>query len=178
MKTVFFGDSLTAGFIQLDSISSVVNLGISGNKTIDLIGRIYEVIDNQPDQVFLLIGTNDYLVTEGYWQIKLTIDFTVLYHALVTLLKDNLPDATIYAVSIPPVQLRETYDSVKANMDIDQLNLYIKEETELFQTVFLDLNSALKNKDNMIDKDYTTDGVHFTPLGYQVYFDLVRKYLS
>lgn len=177
MKTVFLGDSLTAGFTMLDGLEGCLNYGVGGDKTIDLIGRILPVIEERPDQLFLLIGTNDYLVSKGYWQTKLYIDFPVLLDALLTLLRDNI-NGRIYLVSIPPVRVSKPFDTKQANSDIDQLNKHIAAYVEKYNLGYIDLNTALKNDENQIDERYTTDGVHFTSLGYQVYFDLVKKYLS
>ena len=110
-KVVFFGDSITQGFDALRQYDNVFNLGVSGDKTTDLIARIFGVMRLQPDTLFLLIGTNDYLVQQRYWQEYINIDFKVVYTALITLLEDNLSTRNMYLVSIPPVKLVEGFDT-------------------------------------------------------------------
>ena len=127
--------------------------------------------------LFLLIGTNDYLVKEQYWQEYINIDFKVVYSALLTLLLDNLSTERIYLVSIPPVRLSEGFDTRKANRDIDQLNQFIFEKARDVQATYLDINELLKNDRNEIADEYTTDGVHLSELGYQVFLNVIKTYL-
>jgi lysophospholipase L1-like esterase len=78
---VFLGDSKTAGFYASSPeqtfarqvgkrIPNTFNLGSPGENTQDLLNRISEVIALHPKQLFLAIGTNDFLQGEApsVWQ--------------------------------------------------------------------------------------------------------------
>ena len=82
MKIVFFGDSITdsgrdklgllaklgAGYVSHVGFTlegndpkkyNVVNLGISGDRVVDLYARIHEVWNQKPDVLSILVGVND-----------------------------------------------------------------------------------------------------------------------
>lgn len=178
-RIVYFGDSITWGFEQLNNHDNVVNLGISGNKTTDLIGRFSDVIKEQPDIIFVMIGTNDFLVKHEYWGDKIIIDIEATYHALLSLIRDNLPNAKVYLISIPPIRVDdEKYDSFRWNLDIDYMNTFIQHEALSFGFKYLNLADKLKDTDQELKPEYTTDGVHFSTLGYRVYYDFIKSYLN
>ena len=59
----FYGDSRVIGgnFTEAFSDDSVVNLGVAGDKVIDLINRFKLIKTTTPNRVFLAIGGNDCL---------------------------------------------------------------------------------------------------------------------
>ena len=70
MRTVvFFGDSLTradylpSGFVDILAKSCpdvrVVNHGVNGDTSEDLLARVEDVGAERPDRVYLMVGTND-----------------------------------------------------------------------------------------------------------------------
>jgi lysophospholipase L1-like esterase len=70
MRTVvFFGDSLTrasylrAGFVgmlaQRCAEVRIANHGVDGDTSDDLLERVHEVLEERPDRVYLMVGTND-----------------------------------------------------------------------------------------------------------------------
>jgi lysophospholipase L1-like esterase len=69
MKLVFFGDSMTAGIYggsYVDEVAKrlpgheIINAGVGGNTVINLLRRVDDdVIDLEPDGVFVTIGGND-----------------------------------------------------------------------------------------------------------------------
>jgi acyl-CoA thioesterase I len=68
-KLVFFGDSLTRadylleGFVDMLAKGCpevrVVNSGVNGDTSDDLLARVDEVQAERPDRVYLMVGTND-----------------------------------------------------------------------------------------------------------------------
>lgn len=71
-NVVVFGDSLVegvgattkGGFVELLSKKTnapMVNLGVSGNTTLDGLKRVEEIFEHDPKVVILLLGGNDYL---------------------------------------------------------------------------------------------------------------------
>ena len=69
MKIVFFGDSLTQGTLGANYVNKVaaalrghhfINMGINGDTSLNLYRRVNrDVIAQQPDSVFIMIGIND-----------------------------------------------------------------------------------------------------------------------
>lgn len=177
MKVAFFGDSITQQFSRLSAHKNVWNLGISGNKTIDLIGRFLSLTRIQPDRVLMMIGTNDYIVGKHVWQDYIAIDYPIMMDALFTLFHDNLPTTEVIVISIPPIRWPEKLDVVSSNQDIDRWNTMLQTKTKQNGFSYLDLSAALKSDDNAMDPRYTTDGVHFSEQGYDVFYHLVKQYL-
>lgn len=177
-QIVFYGDSITAGFSLLSKHDNVVNLGVGGDKTIELIGRFVSVIRARPDKLFILIGTNDFLVNKRHWQEYIHIDYEVMIDALITLIQDNLKDTSIHFISIPPVRLDERYDNIRINQEIDAWNEWLKGRVEELGFTFVDVASALKDDTGAIATEHTTDGVHLSELGYRIYYDVISKYFD
>jgi lysophospholipase L1-like esterase len=69
MRLIFFGDSLTWGGYGGDFVAiiarrlphhEIINAGVGGNTIVNLLRRVTtDVIDRQPDGVFVMIGGND-----------------------------------------------------------------------------------------------------------------------
>lgn len=177
MSIVFFGDSITEQFETLKNHKDVWNLGRSGDKTIDLIGRFVTVTRIQPETMFVMIGTNDYLVEQKVWQDYIQIDYGVMMDALFTLFHDNLPKTKIYVISIPPVRWPKL-DIFTSNNDIDKRNTLLQTKVRQNGFTYLDLASLLKDDDNAMKETYTTDGVHFSEAGYEVFYNLVKPYME
>ena len=111
---VVFGDSLVegvgattkGGFVELLSKqikTPIVNLGVSGNTTVDGLKRIDEIFKHDPKVVILLLGGNDYLKKvpreETFKNLEKMIDEIHSRGAVVLLLgvrggvlKDNFKD--------------------------------------------------------------------------------------
>ena len=174
-KSVFLGDSITAGFEQLQQ-NGIINMGISGDKTTDLIGRFIHVILEQPDQLFLMIGTNDLLVKERFWQDFFSIDYEVLYKALLTLIKDNLPNCKTYLLSVFPVSI-EGKDNQDLNNKIDEMNRFIEQSAKEYSMQYIDVNTPFKDESGFLKQEFTGDGVHLSVKGYDTYFKLLQQYL-
>ncbi len=175
-KVVFFGDSITASFQQLQSHSNVINMGISGDKIHNLIGRIEEIISLKPDRLFILIGVNDLLNEKEFWGSYIKVDFKVVYYALTKLIKDNLPNTEVFLQSILPISINHK-DVELYNKIIRQMNTTIQGYAEVFGWTYLDLYSKFQTKDNLMNPIYTTDGVHLSIKGYNLFYQLIHKYL-
>lgn len=176
-KIVYYGDSITEGFVNLKKYDNVVNLGVSGDKTTDLISRFFSVIREQPKRLIMMIGTNDYLVKQHLWQEYISIDFEALYYALLTLIRDNLNTNDVILLSVLPVSVGDV-DLKQYNSDIDEYNKYIKEKANEFGYTYIDLNKHFKNDGGVLNYDVTSDGVHLNELGYELYHNLIKEYLK
>ena len=68
MKIVFFGDSLTWGgyggnyvaeLVKLLPKHEIINSGVGGNTVLNLLNRVDEVLADNPDGIFVMVGGND-----------------------------------------------------------------------------------------------------------------------
>ena len=175
--------------------AEVINAGIGGNNTIQLLGRIEkDVLDKNPDLVVLMVGTNDMLNHNK--MLPLDTYFQNL-EQIVKQLKEQ--DIEVVMMSSPPVDsayLFMRHDRglfTKAPNEImADVSLHVKDIAERNETQFIDLFAAFSAHNVPIhDTDLfirnpknsgANDGVHFTSLGYhfvasQVYYCLKQNKL-
>jgi len=148
---------------------NVLNRGISGTKTTDLMQYINKVITPyKPKQIFLYEGDNDIGFKKSPEQILL--DFTTLFNAIR---KDN-PQAEIIYMSIKPSPRR-----IKDSTAIETTNSLVKTFLQMQpHTAYADMYQPLlaANK-QLIPEYYREDGLHLTPAGYKVWADAIRPYI-
>jgi lysophospholipase L1-like esterase len=179
-KIVFLGDSITANFEQLKQHANVINLGISGDRTTDVIERLRDVRDENPDQLFLMIGINDILNNHQIWFTDLPISIKTTYEFIVNYLLSNLHTKDIILLSILPISSIITIPRNKEigmNEDIDQMNQFIKQLAIKHHLTFVDLNQHFKDG-NKMKRSLTSDGVHLTDEGYELLYKKIIIFLN
>ena len=180
---VMLGDSIT-DFYDLDKYYGddelIVNSGINGNKTEDIIsnirGRVYAY---NPSKIFLLIGVNDILYENASPdQVLSNID------EIVNEIKEKLPNATIYIESIYPVNniWKDEHDNrVKDEKEVNGIiimtNDLIKEYCNENKIKFVDIYPHLLDDNGVLNHDYTNDGLHPNDKGYKVITKILKKYM-
>ena len=151
------GDSLTDGY-DLQKFYpqyTVANRGIGGDTTVDLEGRLKtSVYDLKPKVAIMLIGANN---PDSMFD---------NYENILIGLKNNLPQTKIILLSMTSMG-GEHWG--KHNKTAAYNNVKIKLLAEKYGFEFVDLYSPLLNLETgEIYDEYTTDGGHLTPLGYEV----------
>ena len=168
----------------------ILNNGIGGNTTTDLIDRIEnDVIAENPDIVILMIGTNDMVNSR---KMIPYINFSSNLDTLISLFKDNNIDVVL--VSPPPadtVYLFERHDKEKfmesPNKKLEAASKILKVKSVEYGLTFIDIFNEFKkmgipahNKDSLIRNEVNCgapDGVHPTPQGYRVIAQQIFKNL-
>ena len=162
---VFLGDSLTDGYNWASYYQDyvVLNRGISGDTTFGLYDRLLvSAYSVNPKVVVLLIGTNN---------------LTTMFDNFEDLLKDlknHLPNSSILVMSIPPrgATFKDTNELVINN------NIKLQRLTLAYNYIYVDIFSRLYDEtNNIMDKAYTTDDLHFSLLGYEIITNELDKYL-
>ncbi len=163
-KIVLYGDSiLNAAHPYFDV--PCIKLSVPGNKTLELIGNIVALVRENPTHIIILIGINDVLLNAGLWQDKMTINIQETYRLLLALIHENLPKTRVHTVDILPI--RDVLDAKTINEVIDSTNQTLKKLSSEYGFKHLSINSTFKDSDNLLIKDYTTDGIHLNALGNQ-----------
>ena len=176
-KIIFFGDSITNHFELLKRNENIINYGVGGDTTIKLIGRVKDVIVEQPDKLFLLIGINDYLLNQDFYDEKLFIDFEKTYETLLKHISDNLKNTIQYFISIfPVVNLGDLEEVKRMNQEIDSINDFIKLMANKYNAKYVDIAKYLKSEYNSLIELYTGDGLHLNDAGYEKYYKEISKY--
>lgn len=163
----FVGDSLTAGgdwaswFPELN----ILNHGVSGDTTDDLIERLGAVIDAKPDEIVLLIGTNDL----GK---RLTVEHLVRNIQLMLVeLRRQLPGTRMLLQSIMP----------RGNDfagQIQEANIHLRQFAATVHAQYLDLWPVMAREDGEINPEYSDDRLHLNDAGYQAWLAELRPALE
>ncbi|ROQ41247.1 lysophospholipase L1-like esterase [Frondihabitans sp. PhB188] len=156
-KLVFLGDSLTEGgdWAARFPNDEVVNLGVGGDTTMDVLARIDDVVAADPDSIVLLIGTNDFASKRSVEQVVRNIE-TILVD-----LRRLLPGVRLLLQSIAP-------RDVEYSARIQDANRHLRQFAATVRAQYLDLWPALAVGD-ALDPDFTEDGLHLTTAGYDAW---------
>jgi lysophospholipase L1-like esterase len=164
MKIVFLGDSLTHAGKWEDFFPGheVYNHGVPGEKSSEILFRLPEVIDKNPDVLFVMMGIND--LGDG-------IDVTEVienYSKLIAQVR-KAGDINLVVQSLLPVNFQlfptNVFNSEKIRLINNLLINLCKEEN----ITFVDLYSSLSTYSNELMKEYTYDGLHLNDAGYRVW---------
>ena len=206
-KIVFLGDSITQqaedfedGFISLirqnliQDKFELVGKGISGNKVSDLLTRYKsDVIDLNPDIVFIYIGIND--VWHKY-DFGTGSDIDLYEKGLRTIISDIKSLGSKIVLCTPTVIGENTGDFVlgnqfkdvetmeKMNGDLDTFSEVVRKLSNEYETELLDLRKIFMDylAENNINNDaagiLTTDGVHLNEGGNKLIADQMIKFIN
>lgn len=162
----FVGDSLTEGYDVKTYYSeyNVVNRGIGGDTTFGVENRLdVSVYDVNPKVVSLLIGANNF--------------DTMLqnYETIVSKIRTNEPEAKVILCSLTSMTGNWGRNNEKARNN----NIKIKEIAEQYSCAFADLYNPLLDPDtNALKEEYSVDGGHLKPAGYEVVTSIIKTILK
>ena len=162
VDVAFLGDSLTDGYDLATYYPDLLvsNRGIGGDTTYDLEGRMeVSLYDLKPKVAVMLIGANN---MDAMFE---------NYEALLRGFEENVPRTKIILLSL--TSMGDEWG--KKNQLAAYNNVKIKLLAEKYGYEYVDLYSALFNLESgEIYPEYTTDGGHLTPLGYEVLTNAIR----
>lgn len=158
--TILVGDSLTLWLPpeQLPRDRFWLNQSISGETTDQMRQRIPYFAQTRPDTIDVMAGIND--LKQG------ASDREVVNHIrlLLVQLRQQHPQAAIKIYSILPTRLPNLPSD-----RIRQLNQYIAYVARQQGVEFIDLQPDFTDAQGLLRRDLTTDGLHLSPRGYQVW---------
>lgn len=168
-KIVMLGDSITANgeWQEMFPDASIINRGIDGDTTVDILSRLDEVMARRPKAVFILVGFNDLFsgrsvetVINNYKQIlaDLSGGGTHIYIQSAILPGGNIPYGTRRAIAA----LNSELAGIAASSE------YL---------IFIDLNERLATN-GMLDPELTLDGVHLNGKGYSIWAEMIAPHIS
>lgn len=183
---VLIGDSLTFGYGVSKSNSwveglknyiiskninyTIFNKGINGNTTTDMLNRFTEdVIELNPNKIFIMGGTNDLLSNR---QVSSIVDNIEL------MIKESLSKTNDIIIGIPPRIIKEdakrlfmpslTYDYCEKNLE--NLKVALINLCNNYNVKFIDFYSLTLNNNIYID------GIHFNNEGHKIFLEeFIRK---
>lgn len=148
----------------------VLNRGVSGTKTIDLINYKDRLITPyHPKQIFIYEGDNDI----GYKWTPEEILFQI--KKLFFILREEKPEAELIFISIKP-SVRRLKDTER----IEKTNALIKEFVEEQENAaYADVYTPMFTPEGeLYPEHYREDGLHLTPAGYAVWKEVISKYIK
>lgn len=171
-EIIFLGDSLSdyCEWSEFFPNQRIKNRGIAGDTTDGILNRIDEVIESKPQKLFLLIGIND--LNRG----RSVTDIVKNYRLILEILKNKIPQTTVFVQSLLPINNANFSLSNKAkNQIILELNEKIKSLSNEFACEYIELFPAFLDSKSELDRRYTTDGVHLNGEGYLVWKRMIEK---
>ena len=155
---VLVGDSLTQGgdWEAWMPGEEILNLGVAGDTSDDVVARLGDVVESGPALVALLIGTNDLAWRRSVEHVVRNVE-TIL----VTLRKE-LPEVRILVQSVMP-RGHEFADQIR------DINRHLWQFAPTVHAAWLDLWPAMALEDGELNPAYTDDRLHLNAEGYRVW---------
>lgn len=178
-QIVFIGDSITDLYHldehYVDLPLATYNRGIGGDVTSGVLNRLEpSLYDLAPSKVVLMIGIND---INGRVEKKTIVSN---YRKILNSVKSHLPDATLFAMSILP--LEEGFDSPSALQTSTEMiiavNTEIKNMAVKHGYTYCDLFSLVKDENNHLQKQYSLDGIHLSEAGFVTWTNMMKPLLG
>jgi lysophospholipase L1-like esterase len=168
---VMLGDSLTEGgpWRELTGCPSIVNRGIGGDTTKGVLGRLDEIFKLQPRAVFVMIGVND--ISLGIPKETTTQNFRALLDAV------GINRARTFVNYVLPVAAH--YRKKHMNEEISALNIAIAGLVAGRSNVTpIDLRPLLRDPNGYLGEEFSYDGLHLSPKGYEVWRDAIAPSIA
>jgi lysophospholipase L1-like esterase len=164
---LFLGDSITQGgdWAAWFPDEETINFGVGGNTTEDVLARLGTVVEAQPDEIVLLIGTNDLGLRHSVESLVRNVQ------SILVDLRRDLPGSRLLVQSIMP-RAREFADR------IHDANIHVRQFSATVHAQFLDLWPAIALEDGEINPLYSDDRLHLTEAGYQAWLAELRPALE
>ena len=149
---------------------NIVNRGFGGSQTSDLLYYFDKLIlPYNAKKIFIYEGDNDLSVGKSPEQILSTMD------SVVTLIRQKVsPTVPVYVISPKPStsrwHLKDKYIEFNKRM-----SKWASSKKEVY---FVDVwTPALDAKGNVVKDIFLEDGLHMNRKGYEIWVDVIRKYL-
>lgn len=180
------GDSITYGFevdgpqtwigrLRRENEINLINVGVNGDTTSDMIGRFHEhVLDYRPKAVLIMGGGNDIM---GGTQMEFVTN------NIATMAQMALDRGIIPMIGIEPEpDHKNVAQELKNLLDYDQVkeNLAVLKEWLLMfakanNLPFIDFDTHMKNKLRAGYSRYFFDGIHPNPSGHRMMSIVARE---
>jgi lysophospholipase L1-like esterase len=153
---VMLGDSITehGPWSELLKGVSVINRGISGDTSHDVLARLDEVVSRKPRLVVLMIGSNDLRL--GIADDRIADHVEAIVRTLLNGGASVLMQSTLH---VGPT------GAAYRNTDVTRLNERLRGIAARLSVPFLDVNATLA-PGGVLEEKFAWDGVHLTGAAY------------
>ena len=173
---VMLGNSLTHGceWHELLGMPNVLNRGIIGDVIEGIRLRVDPILEGHPKKIFLLSGVND---------VSHNLSADSIANAmgeLVDYIRTRSPQTRLYVQSMLPIN--NSFSRYKNLKDKEQVirdaNALIAAMAQDKGFTWIDLYTAMADKDGNLRKEITNDGLHLLAPGYRIWADIIRPYIE
>lgn len=189
-QTLFTGSSLMEQFPVVELCHSlgiekkVYNRGIGGIRTDDFLDEIHTLLlDLEPAEVFINIGTNDIREWEdgSDWQQRLLCN----YRKILTICKEHLPQTKVNVMAYYPANLHPfgpdvppaDWFRIRTPENMNLINEKIADLALEMNYHFINANDGLTDETGSLKAEYTMDGVHMYANAYEKVLRNLMPYL-
>lgn len=173
---VLLGDSILNGFDHqlLNTEKAIINCGIDGATSQTLFLVLNSVIKMQPDQILFMVGTND-LADEHEFD---CLDITFALFNMISVIHQQLPMVKVGILTPLPIDESRQRTRARNNRTLRMLGEEMKAlKQDLDYVEVIDLFSLYLDEQGSMKADYTTDGLHLSAAGYQLFAKKLSEYL-
>jgi lysophospholipase L1-like esterase len=177
--------------IETNIDSKILNKGVSGNTTVNLLKRLeVDVLKEKPDLVILMVGTNDLLNSKKIISYQ---EYAANLTKIVQTIKSK--NCEVLMMSPPTADSVYLYQRHDKSLYVDTPNTMMNKAREIVKVVskenrtfYVDIYSSFIAKEipkhnedvyiRNVKNSGVKDGVHPTPVGYKFIAETVFKYLK
>jgi lysophospholipase L1-like esterase len=158
--SILVGDSLSLWFPKekLPTGKLWLNQGISGDTSEGVLKRLSAFATTRPDVIYVMIGIND--LRKGATDQSIVVNSS----RIIRNLRQTHPKSQIIVQSILPVRSQKI-----PNSRIRHINAQLAIITKKQRVNFLNIHNWFTDIDGNLRPELTTDGLHLSPAGYQVW---------
>ncbi len=158
--SILVGDSLSMWFPKekLPSGKLWLNQGISGDTSTGIVNRLSVFAQTRPDAIYVMAGIND---------LRKGADDEVILHnyrRIIRKLRQSHPRTQIFVQTILPTHLPKI-----SNSRIRHINIQLAQIAKDEKVNYLNIHSWFADTDGNLRSDLTTDGLHLSAEGYDVW---------
>lgn len=174
---IFLGNSITNGgeWAELLRNPHAKNRGISGDTTQGVLDRLSTITKGKPSKIFLLIGTNDLSRGKSVDEVAKNVE------KIVERVKRESPKTKLYVQSVFPVnpKFNKFLGHMNRQKDIAALNAKIKAVAARHGVTYIDVYKSLVTPStDVMNPEYTNDGLHLLGKGYLKWVEVLKPYLK
>ncbi len=170
---IFLGDSITemGDWQKALNDSTVINRGVGGDFTSDVLRRLQDITIRNPSKVFILLGIND---------IRKNVPDAVIvrnYLKIVSEIRHKCPTTFIYVQAVLPLNpgllCGPRHRERKAR--ILALNKLLSSHSKGGKYIYIDLYHLFADVEGYLSGKYTYDGLHLRPSAYPIWAEYLRE---
>ena len=168
---VMLGDSLTHEGLWSEHFPEyrILNRGISGDSTADIIKRLPQIYKLKPEAIFFMVGVNDVIQRVDFETTQ--SNYKIIFDGLGA----HLPHTKIYIQSILPFG-KDFIFPVQTQV-FNRLNNTLKEEAARRRYTYINLWSEMTTRQGLLREEFTNDGAHLMGSGYLAWSRQLEPFL-